>query len=85
MLDLGRRRIYGTEEAELIIFGAKVALGCCDLRKVVKHGYSKYRLTTFRILSFAAPHHSGYSLFAVGIVPQISRLPLNAQEMVRLR
>ena len=85
MLDLGRWRVYGTEEAETIIFGAKVALGCCDLCKVVKHEYSKYRLTTFRLLNYAAMHHSVYSLFAVGIVPQISRVPLNAKEMVCLR
>ena len=85
MLDLGRRRVYGTEEAEFIIFEAKVALGCCDLCKVVKHDYSKYRLTMFRLLSFGATHHSGYSLFAVGIVPLISRVPLNAQEMFCLR
>jgi hypothetical protein len=85
MLDLGRWGVYGTEEAEFIIFGTKVVLGCCDLRKVVKHGYSKYRLTTLRLLNYAATHHSGYSLFAVGIVPQISRVPSNMQELFLLR
>ncbi len=85
MLDLGRRRIYGIEEAEFIILGMKIFLDCCDLGKVLKHVYSKHRLMTFRLLSFAAPHHSGYSLFAVAIVPQISRVPLNAKELVCLR
>ena len=81
MLDLGRRRVYGTEVAEVIIFATKVLLGCCDLREVVKHGFSKYRLTILRLLNYAATHHSGYSLFAVGIVPQVSHLPLNSQEL----
>jgi hypothetical protein len=85
MLDLDRWRVYVTEEAEFITLGTKVFLSCCNLRKVVKHGYSKYRLTTFRLLNYAAMHHSGYSLFAVGIVPQISRVPLNAQELFCLR
>ena len=85
MLDLGRWRVYGTEEAETIIFGAKVPLGCCDLCKVVKHEYSKYRLTTLRSHSYAAMKHSGYSLFAVGSVPQVSNVPLKAQELVRLQ
>ena len=81
MLDLGRRCVYCTVEAEFVILGMKVVLGC-DLRKVVKHEYSKYRLTTLRLLSYAVMHHSGYSLFAVGIVPHVSPVPSNPQELV---
>jgi hypothetical protein len=85
MLDLGRRCVYCTEEAEFVALGMKVVLGCCDLRKVVKHEYPKYRLTTLRLLSYAATHHSGYSLFAVGIVPHVSPVASNPQELVYLR